>query len=815
MQIAKFVIALILTVLLIFTLDLNHPYGSQLPPVGRFFNPFSGIWQNAPAAADQQRSSEISLPGLEEEVRIIFDERMVPHIFAQNETDLFYAQGYVMARFRLWQMDISVRAAGGMLSEILGEVTLEKDRQQRRKGMLWAAERTWEAWQRSPEEKRWVEAYTQGINDYVAQLSPSEYPFEFKLMNYEPEPWTPVKSALFFKNMAEMLCGRNDDLGSTNALSLLGAEMFDFLFPETNPKQSPIIPEGTPWDFEPLKIEPDTTLGREMLSGRSYPYHGLPQPPPFLGSNNWAVAGSKTAAGYPILCNDPHLNLTLPSIWFEVQLHTPEFNAYGVALPGVPGIAIGFNEYYAWGETNVGHDVLDWYRISWADQDKSTYLLDGKAVPVEERTELIEVQGRSQPLIEQVKYTNWGPVVYENEDSPYQDMAMRWTAHDASEDVQHELSTFVKLMKGKNYEDYSQALSSFDTPPQNFIFASKSGDIALRVNGKFPLKRKEQGRFIQDGTATVKGWQGFIPKAQVPQMRNPERGFVSSANQRSTDATYPYYYLGGFDDYRGRMVNRLLGEMDNITVEDMMKMQNNNYSIKAEEGVPALLGQLDQTGLDEVERQMITDLSSWDFRFEEESKAAYVFTSWLSAAYELTFDEILTAAAEQEMAYPETWRFLELIYQEPYHAIFDRQESPEKETARDIITRALKETAGKLKEQYGDEDYSWGEFKGTHIPHLGRVPGLGSGYLSVGGYTDAINSIKGSHGPSWRMVVQLGPQIEAWGVYPGGQSGDPGSPHYDDMIEKWRKGEYYKLHFLRGPQDAALETSVEWQLKAK
>lgn len=812
MQIAKFVIALILTILLIFTLGTNHPYGSSLPPIGPFFNPYTGIWQNAPSVADERSDAEIRLPGLEEEVRILFDERMVPHIFAQNETDLFYAQGYVMARFRLWQMDVSVRAAGGRLSEIMGELTLERDRQQRRKGMQWAAERAWEAWQRSPEEKKWVEAYTRGINEYIATLSPADYPFEYKLLNYAPEPWTPIKSTLFFKNMAEMLCGRNDDMGATNALAFLGAEMFDFLYPESNPKQSPIIPAGTLWDFEPLPVSPDTSRGREMLSQQIFPYHSLPQPSPFLGSNNWAVAGSKTANGHPILCNDPHLSLTLPSIWFEIQLQTPEFNAYGVSLPGVPGIAIGFNEHYAWGETNVGHDVLDWYRISWADADKRSYLLDGKPNPVEMRTEVIEVLGRSQPVIEEVKYTTWGPVVYESKDSPYQDLAMRWTAHDAAEAPRHELSTFIDLMKGKSYDDYSRALTSFDAPPQNFVFASKAGDIALKVSGKFPLKRKEQGRFIQDGTAAIKGWQGFIPKAQVPQVRNPERGFVASANQRSTDDTYPYYYLGGFDDYRGRRVNRLLEEMDGITVEDMKKMQNDNYSIKAEEGVPALLGQLDQTGLDETERQMITDLSGWNFSFDEESKAAFIFTSWLNAAYRLTFDEVIAAANEQEMLYPETWRFLELIYQEPFHKIFDWQESPEKENAKDIITRAFQETAEELKDRYREEDYSWGEFKGTQIPHLGRVPGLGSGYVSVGGYADAINAIKGTHGPSWRMIVQLGPEIEAWGVYPGGQSGHPGSTHYDDMIETWRKGTYYRLHFMRGPEDKQLENSVEWRL---
>ncbi|PHN02829.1 penicillin acylase family protein [Flavilitoribacter nigricans] len=808
MRYIKFVIALVLTVLLLFTLGLNHPYGSSLPPIGSFFNPFSGIWQNA--VGHELASEEMSLEGLKEPVQVVFDERQIPHIFAGNTEDAFYAQGYITAKFRLWQMDVSARAAGGRLSEIMGENMLERDRLQRRKGMLWAAEKAWEAWQQSPEEKAWVEAYTQGVNDYIEQLSPAEYPMEFKLLNYTPEPWTPIKSALFFKNMAEMLCARNEDLGASNTMAALGRNMFDFLFPENNPRQSPIIPTTKTWDFTPIAIAPDTVSDREMLS---YSHRGIPQPPPFIGSNNWAVAGSKTADGHPILSNDPHLSLTLPSIWFEVQIHTPEFNAYGVALPGIPGIAIGFNEHIAWGETNVGQDVLDWYRILWADDDRTEYLLDGERQPVVTRTEKIDVLGRNQPVLEAVKYTVWGPIVYESDDSQYQDLAMRWVAHDADAGApSHELGTFVNLMRSKNYEDYSRALTTFSTPPQNFVFASREGDIAIKVNGQFPLKRKEQGRFVQDGSSSAQAWQGFIPKDQVPQILNPERGFVSSANQRSTDTTYPYYYLGGFDDYRGRLINRLLGNMEKIRVEDMMAMQNNNYSLKAEEGVPALLGQLDQTGLGELERQMITDLSAWDFRFEEDSKPAFVFTSWLSAAFRLTFDEIFALAENQEVTYPETWRFLELIYQDPYHDIFDRQDTPEPENARDVITQAFLETAESLREKYEDADYSWGEFKGTEIPHMARIPGLGTGYLSVGGYADAINAIKGTHGPSWRMIVKLGSEIEAWGVFPGGQSGHPGSPFYDNAVEKWRKGEYYKLNFYHSPDESEAAGAVSWKM---
>lgn len=815
MQIIKFVLALILTIVLIFTLDLNHPYGSSLPPLGRFLNPFNGVWQNA--GNEEPQNKELRLPGVHEEVQVVFDERMVPHIFAQNDEDAFYAQGYVVASFRLWQMEMSTRAAGGRLSEVMGERTLERDKSQRRKGILWAAERAWQAWQQSPEEKKWVEAYTRGVNDYIDQLSAADYPLEYKLLNHKPEHWTPVKSALFFKSMAETLCSRNQDIGLTNARALLGPELFSELYPENNPRQSPIIPAGTPWDFTPLALDPLPDTTREMFSELAYPYPQPPQPSPFLGSNNWAVAGSKTADGYPILCNDPHLNLSLPSIWFEVQLQTPEYNAYGVALPGIPGIAIGFNEYFAWGETNVGQDVLDWYRITWRDDQKQEYILDGETEPVEIRNEAIKVLGKRDPVMLPVKYTIWGPVVNEHREGVMQDLAMRWVALDADPGQNlHELGTFVGLMKGKNYEDYSQALKAFDTPPQNFVFASRDGDIAIKVNGRFPLRRPEQGRFIQDGSSSAQAWQGFIPKEQVPQVHNPARGFVSSANQRSTDDTYPYYYLGGFDDYRGRQVNRLLDKMTGIRVEDMMTMQNDNYSIKAEEGVPALLGQLDQSKLSEQERQMLSDLSSWDFRFEADRKVPFVFTSWLDAAYRLTFDEIAQAAQDNRViSYPDNWLFVQLIYENPNHIIFDVQGTPEKENAREVITLAFHEMAETLQEKYADDNYNWADFKATNIPHLGGIPGFDSGLLEVGGYSGAINAISAANGPSWRMIVHLGPEVKAWGVFPGGQSGNPASPYYDNAVEKWRKGEYYQLHFLRSPEAAAELSTTTWKLQAK
>ncbi len=801
MQLIKFLSVLTVTIVLILLFDWHHPFGSPLPAIGRFFNPSGGFWQNA-KPLDLPNARQLQIAGVTSEVQVFFDERLVPHIFAENVTDAAFVQGYVTAMHRLWEMDMSVRQVSGRLSEVLGERTLEADRLQRRRGLVYAAQNSLVAWERLPEEMAIIKAYSDGINAYIATLKPKDYPLEFKLLNYKPEFWSPFKSALFFKNMAQTLCIGEDDLETTNARTILGDELFNFLYPEMNPKQSPIIPEGTTWNFEPINFSKDTAHAPAMLS-EVIRHESTPKPDRSNGSNNWAVSGKKTASGNPILCNDPHLNLTLPSIWYEIQIHTPEINAYGVSLPGLPGIVIGFNENIAWGVTNVGHDVLDWYKITWMDDRKTRYLLDDQLHQVMPVVEKIKVRGRAEALIDTVKYTKWGPVVYESDGSPYQDMAMRWVAHDKPEERKfYDLGTFLRLMKGKNYDDYSEALTGYDSPAQNFVFASKDGDIALKVNGLFPIKMKGQGRFVQDGSFSRNKWYGFIPKSQVPQARNPEQGFIASANQRSTDETYPYYYNGSFDDYRGRYINRRLTQMTDITIGDMMALQNDNYSIKAEEGTPALLAVLDETKLSTEEKEWLGKIKQWDFRFEGEAQAPVVFEYWFREAYEQTFDEIYGIYEKNsiDVLFPENWRFIEILTTDPVHRIFDHQSTKETETAKEIVTQAFKDACQTMLEEQPD-DITWSAYKSTSIGHLARIDAFSSPVLHNGGYGDAPNAVKRGHGPSWRMIVELGNEVKAWGVYPGGQSGNPGSRFYDNMVQQWAAGEYNELFFMKNRDD--------------
>lgn len=794
----KFLVPLFMTLGLSYVLNTSSPFGIQdMPALGKLMSPFEGFWQNAKAESKSDYKNQ-KLKGLKANVEVVYDERLVPHLFASSLEDALFAQGYVTAQHRLWQMDIATRAAAGQLSEVLGARTLEYDRLQRRRGMLLAAERAVESWKES-EDYYLLEAYVAGVNAYIQQLSPKDYPTEYKLMGFQPSAWSVLRSALFLKNMAQTLNFRYEDLEATNSLAVFGNATFNFLFPELNQKLSPVIPVGTSFKTDSIsQSKLNDTI--PLPIGQHLPYPALPRSEISIGSNNWAVSGTKTASGKPILCNDPHLNLTLPSIWYEIQLHTPEFNAYGVSLPGIPGVIIGFNNDVAWGVTNVGQDVTDWYTLEWIDEAKTVYRYDDEARKVEIREEIINIKG-AKPVVEQVKYAHYGPIVYESADSKYKDLAMRWLSLEKL--GKEEWKTFLLLNAAKNYDDYSAALAYYDIPAQNFVFASKSGDIALKVNGKFPIKQLGQGRFVQDGSKSENEWQGFIPKDEVPQVKNPLRGFVASANQRSTDATYPYYYNSeSFDNYRGRYINRELERMNGITVQDMMALQTSSYSLFAEEALPLMLQLLDTSQLNTIDQGLVKLLKDWNYRFDKELSAPVLFLEWSDQIYQLLWDELWVYQDSVEILQPSNWRTVEMMNEHLLNVFWDIKATEKTETPQMVVTQAFFKMKETLGEKLEDKSYTWQQHRGTYIAHLsGSIKPFGRYDIPTNGFRLAPNAVSKTAGPSWRMVVELGDEPRGYGVYPGGQSGTPSSPFYDNMIDTWVKNEYFELYFMKDAQD--------------
>ncbi len=801
MKILKLIISLGLTVGLIYLLSIPLSIDGEkkttLPPLGSFFSPFTGFWQNAESELIPVFNS-IEIPEMQGQVTMHFDKRMVPHIFAANVEDAMFAQGFVEAGLRLWQLDLLSRVGSGRLSEVLGEELLKVDKLQRRRGMLYGAKNTEKAWKKSEKTMKIMEAYGRGVNAWIDQLQPKDYPLEFKLLNYKPERWTLLKSALVRQYMNLTLNFRENDVEATNTLQILGSEDFGKLFPEKNPKQKPIIPAGTKWDFDPVEFDEKPAVEEAIGLIKNTIQKGSDE---LVGSNNWAVSGSKTASGNPILCNDPHLQLSLPSIWFEIQIHTPETNVYGVSIPGLPGVIIGHNENIAWGVTNVGHDVADWYNIEWTDEAKTIYLLDGKGTKVTTVNEPFKVKGSNNIVYDTVKWTYWGPIVYESKESGWKDLALRWLSHD--EPLPDDIMSFVGLNHAKNYADYRTALSHHSTPAQNFVFADKHGDIAIIANGWLPLKEKGQGPFVQNGNKTANSWKGLIPMDHLPMVKNPEQGFVGSANQRSTDSTYPYYYnSAGFDDYRGRLLNNALDQMDSIKIEEMMALQLFNYSIHAAEGSLALFQNTEQNKLSDMESFILKKMKDWEYSFDADKIEPVIFQAWWKKFYAATFEEILVYEDSLPVLKPEAWRLIELTMDNPNDLVFDVVGTPERESARDIATSTFQETCSEFADNLMDPEFDWASHKGTSIMHMTKIPAFSRMNLDVGGYRQSLNAISRVHGPSWRMIVELGDEMKAWGVFPGGQSGNPGSKYYDNDVDTWRTGQYNELYFMKNEADS-------------
>lgn len=776
---------------------LNTKFGDT-PPLLKFLDPMAGFWNNAESKKIIS-AKEIKLAGTKDVVEIAFDDRMIPHIFANNDHDLYFAQGFVTAKHRLWQMDFQTRFASGRMSEVVGAKALEVDRYQRRMGMVFGAEQSLAGMMEDPKSKEMILAYTAGINAYIKTLSKETYPLEFKLLDYAPELWTPIKCALLLKQMSAVLAMGSDEFYMSNILNVFGPEVTADLFPDYPFREDPIVPNGTKWDFTPLPIPPTAPIFNEKLSSLR-----TRQKEEGIGSNNWAIGGQKTASGFPMLANDPHLDLSLPSIWYQIQLHAPGVNSYGVSLPGAPGVIVGFNETTAWGVTNVAADVLDFYKIKFQDNSYKQYWHDNTWKPTNLRLENIKVRN-GKVHVDSVYYTHHGPVVYMDRPNYSRannvptGSALRWIAHEKS----NELLTFFKLNRGKNYDDYRDALTYYTAPAQNFVFASIDNDIAITPNGKFPLKYKNQGKFVLDGTRMDNDWQGWIPPVQNPTVKNPSLNYVSSANQSSTNPSYPYYINWEFSPYeRGKRINDRLKVMNNANLDSMKNLLMDSYSIFAQNIVEPISKQVDVNQLNATQKEAFNLLKQWDKVYSANTIAGSVFDLWTKILTDEIWEDEFKVK-DIPMRYPSRDRTVEMIINTPDAKWFDNINTPEKETLSLLVNRSFKAACDSLERKYGPigDKWNWGKVKNTHVPHLAKVNGLGSDVMHIGGAKGVVNSLSETNGPSWRMVIELGKEPKGHGVFPGGQSGNPGSFFYNNMTETWAKGDLFPLYYMKNKTD--------------
>ena len=796
MKTFRFVFSFILTLAIGITFNSRLVIsGAPIPPLGKFLSPFHGFWQNAEnEPIDLENSLELN--GLTDQVAVHFDELYIPHISAQNEADLFFAQGYITAYHRLWQMEFQLLAAEGRVSELLGAQALNFDREQRRIGLKYGAMNSFELFKKEePEVYQLVEAYSKGVNAYIESLSFADLPVEYKLLDYEPEPWSPFKCFLLISNMHNMLSKGERDLEHTNAIKLWGRDIFEILYPE-RPLEAlldPVIPRDTEFTFDPIEVEkPDVTFPLEFVDPI------LTKPNPDNGSNSFVVNGNKTANGKVILTNEPDLSLNLPSIWYVAHLSAPSINVMGATLPGSPFVTIGFNDSIAWGNTNAKRDLVDWYYIQFKDSKREAYRYNDNWIPTNIEVEAFKIRG-GDTYYDTIVYTHHGPVVYDrnygSSKSDLTNLAMKWTAHLPSK----EIKALYLGNKATNYDEFVNAFSYFTGPPQNYSFASTNGDIALWINGKFPVKWEEQGKFLMDGSNTDFDWKEMMPQSHNLHVKNPAQNFVSSTNQHAGDTTYPYnQYDYSYEYYRGRRINDRLRIMSDIKVEDMMKLQHDNFNYNAFEILPTMLDSLDTASFTASEWEYYNTLREWDFFNHPDRTGPSIYEQWWKNVNNILWDEI--DSSEVSVYRPSWFNTVKILKEDADFFMIDNQSTQVKETAGDLYRITFKETLNDLEEYLSKDEKSleWYAFKNTTIQHLLRLAPFSFDKVKIGGNRHIVNAASGRHGPSWRMVVELGDnQVTAWGVYPGSQSGNPGNPMYGHMIEDWATGKYNKLLFDR------------------
>lgn len=796
-----------------------RPVG-PLPALGPLLDPASGAWALARQAGLPARSSA-RIPGLSAPVEVRVDDRGVPHVFAATEEDAWRAQGYLVARDRLFQMELQRRATAGTLAELVGTRGLPADRAARRRGLAWSADRNFAAADSGSLIIRASRAYAEGVNAWIEAMPRAAVPLEFRLLGMKPSGWEPRHTFYLFAQMALTLAWEDETLSRLRVRAVVGRTAADALFPLNSPIQEPIQPNGQTaprYDFVPLPPPglPDTVAGlavreREALDLALGLQPGEPGLGDAIGSNNWAVSPRRTGAGRALLAGDPHLELSIPSIWYEIHLQVaggPE--VAGVTFAGSPGVAIGFNRAVAWSFTNTGADVRDYFVEAVDDSTHpARYRVDGAWRPVEHRVETYHGPGGELLATDTLYATHRGPLLREGS----RWLSVRWTPFEAT----HAGEEFLRLDRASSVGEWMESWREFEAPAQNGLVADRAGSIAIRSTAKYPLRSGAgRGDELQDGTRSAADWLGYLPLEDYPFSRDPAQGFLASANQQPVDPRVNGRYFGSnwYSPWRAMRINRLLRADSSVTPAAMGQWQTDPGSARADAFVPELLAaarRLGASGRAGFEtRRAAALLAEWDGRYTRENRRAALFERIMGALTRSVWDELIPPSqrndsAARAVAVPEEMVLLGLL-RDSSAAWWDDTRTRQVEQRDEIVGAALSlglESAIRDLGPPESDGWIWSRAHSANLFHLLRIPALSALGFPVQGGASTLGPSpgRGNFGASWRMVVELGDSISAWGTYPGGQSGNPASAHYLDRLPLWLAGELAPVLFPRRPED--------------
>lgn len=771
-----------------------------------------------------QQAGTLELPSLHSEVRVYRDERGVPHIEAADVHDLFFAQGFVTAQDRLWQMDLFRRVAGGRMAEILGESELEQDKFFRILGFREAAKRSLAVV--DGEALEMGEAYAAGVSAYIEQVTEGDemLPIEFRLLGYTPEPWTVEDSLLVGRLMAYQLSGNWDAEAERYRIGeLLGRDVLDEWLPDY-PDVAPTIVQGynplarapeamsplIPLDEEPKRERPDGSAipadgndsdgahdadGSAQTRATNPTTAALDRWLPFapvsgLGSNSWALAPSKTETGGALLANDPHMQYGIPSLWHQVQLVLEgDFSAIGIGVPGVPGVVFGRNEHIAWAITSLAADSQDLYIQRPNPDNPQQFLYKGEWETADVRSEVIEVKGRSTPVTLDVLETKrHGPVLTPAlPDDTADAISIAWTAFEGT----REIKALLPLMRARNFDEFETALDDFDMPSLSFLYADNEGNIGYKAVGLLPRRPNAEhaGRIPQPAWDGEYDWLGTIPKSELPRSYNPDAGYIVTANNLPADDAYPHYLGDGHHPWRALRIEEVLEPRDDFNIGDMRRLQLDATNTHARHIAPVVIDALETrlkgaSNATEAEKTALTILQEWDYVEGAGDAAPFIWHTWWKQLKQLVVEQRLGFDVQDDLLLDHL-----LLAMRPAEL-------------EDVALRSFQEAVQAAASQQGTdpERWQWGRFHrmtvshpvGESLPGSGWLLNVGDWPLAGSGVTPGMMGFDATtgqieHGASWRAVVDLR-SGQGLDILLPGNSGHILSSAYKDQADMWRNG---------------------------
>ncbi|MEJ7578321.1 MAG: penicillin acylase family protein [Pyrinomonadaceae bacterium] len=748
----------------------------------------------------QVNSTTIRLAGLRAPVTVRRDERGIPYIEAANENDLYFAQGYATAQDRLWQMDLLRRTARGELAEIFGRAALEGDKRHRIYNFAGVAEAMLA---RTPQPVRLsLEAYARGVNAFLESRDEKNLPLEFRLLGYRPRAWQPSDSIVIGKLLAESLSTTWDVDIARAAFADVPKERLDQIVPQTSPLDV-IVVGSDPGKTQRRRATSFNQFHRSEQS-RADLLHALSlhaetarrtlegvglYAEELAASNNWVVAGRRTASGKPLLANDPHLQISVPSLWYMTHLAAPNLRVAGVTVPGAPGIILGHNDRIAWGATNLGPDVQDVYLEKFDKENPRRYMTPAGLREAEVRREEIKVRkGFADASTEivpfEVTVTRNGPIIFESDGARY---ALRWTALDPQS---VELEAFYAINRARSWNDFQNALRPFTGPTQNFVYADVDGHIGYYGAGRIPRRKTGDGALPYDGATDAGEWTSYIPFDKLPHSYAPASGIIVTANNRVVGRDYPYHLTHIWAaPYRARRIYDLLTAKEKLTVDDFRRIQADTYSIPDVTFTREVLKVARPLAASSPEwKAMVVAFDNWDGVSNADSRTLPLAVGMRAAFRRRILATAVGEERAQQLTISAVSTFIDSVIQTRPREWLPK-EFPSYEA---LLLQSYRDARANLTKQLGADEtlWTWGRTGQIRFQHpLASVPLIGSPFViaPLPRFTNgSAGTVNVGASVSMRLIADTSDWDKTQQGIPLGQSGDPSSPHWKDQLNDWR-----------------------------